>query len=229
MTSVKGVKPLLPGLLGGLGFHNVLVDAEDYYLEEARALFLSSNALLRVNLTKAPPFGTLLGRATVRRTLGEGGYGNVAIEVLDSMGNPLNPVVQAISAANGNYVIPDTVPKGTWQVRFTNPQGTGSIVKDGVQMRAARETNLGACFSSLSGFYRNFASTTRSVRVFDASNTLVGSFSQSSNSFISAYEILGIPPGTYTVEFRSPASSANASVIRPDIAIGDCAARTLSP
>lgn len=204
-TSIKGVKPLLPGLLGGLGFHNVLVDAEDYYLEELRALFLSSNAFLRINLTEAPPFGTLLGRATVRTLFGEVGYGNVAIEVLDSGGNPLNPAVQATSAGNGSYAIPDTVPKGTWQVRFTNPRGTGSIVKDGVEIRAARETEANACFSSLNGsFGQLFRGTTtaRSVVIRDATtNAIVGSAASSGNIRFFFYEILGIPPGTYKVEF----------------------------
>ncbi len=268
VANITGIQPLLPGLLGGLGYHRVLVDAEGYYLAEKNPLFLASKALLRFNLTKAPPFGTLKGKVEVQRSIPDilselpllgliipdaikdllntnykSSFADVEVEVLDAIGNPV--LVSVFSDAEGDYQYPtDTVPVGTYPVGFTIPPdfGAGQLIKQNVQIRAARETVVDACFSSLNGV----VSTPRCplgvcvptlvadeiIRVVDENQIVVAEavthsdFSLDPISLPGFYEAIGIPAGTYKIQFWKSEHEINPSKEISGYTFNECEAKT---
>jgi hypothetical protein len=66
MYSLSGIKPLLPGLFGGIGLHTAVVDVPGYELERENVLFLASNATKNFQLREAALIGDLTGRVTAR-------------------------------------------------------------------------------------------------------------------------------------------------------------------
>jgi hypothetical protein len=64
--SLSGIKPLLPGLFGGIGLHTAVVDVPGYEIERENVLFLASNATKNFQLREAALIGDLTGRVTGR-------------------------------------------------------------------------------------------------------------------------------------------------------------------
>ena len=240
VSNIKGIQPLLPGLLGGLGYHKVMVDAEGYYLAEQTPLFLASNAQLWYNLTKAPPFGTALGQVDVRRSFPEdvlsllddlglsaiaaqlgigpytSGLGNVEVAVLDTFDSPIVDPILTNSDGGYRYDPPDTysVPIGTWRIEFMSD--IGSIFMNNILIRAARQTEVNACFSSLNGVVTTpncildacvpTPIAGEAVKILDPgtgdelASTVTTALNLDPLTLPGFYEIIGIPPGTYDLE-----------------------------
>ena len=268
VSNIKGIQPLLPGLLGGLGLHKVMVDAEGYYLAEQTPLFLASNAQLWFNLTKAPPFGTLMGKVEVQRSIPDilseipllealipddikdllntdyrSSLADVEIEVLNGMGNPILPSV--FSDEEGEYRYPtDTIPIGSYPVGFTIPPdfGTGQMIKENVTIRAARETVLDACFSSLNGVVTTpncplgvcipNPVPNEIIRVVDEDQSVVAEAATNSDfsldpiSVPGFYEAIGIPPGSYSIQFWKSENASSPSKEISGYVFSECEAKT---
>lgn len=80
--SLSGIKPLLPGLFGGIGLHTAVVDVPGYELERENVLFLASNATKNFQLREAALIGDLTGRVTARPfSLGSFGFCPICLQV----------------------------------------------------------------------------------------------------------------------------------------------------
>lgn len=251
LASFRGIQPLLPGLVGGIGLHNGLIDAPEFFLQSFQSLFLASNAITVATLRQAPPFGALEGKVEVCRGVGKCGetllattspYQNVTIDILDlSTREPIPAPPAESTQANGTYAFSDeaftpdeagfyTVPKGSYNVRFTNPSGGGAITVEGVDIASARVTSdVNACFSSLNGSFGVLfvgSNTSRSVVIRDAAtDTIVANAASPGNTRNFVYEILGLPPGTYKIQFIRGGSTV--AYTENNYVIGQCEAKTL--
>lgn len=192
MYRIPGVKPLLPGLFGGIGLHTAVVDVPGFELERENVLFVASNATNDFQLREAAPFGDLFGRVTARpfslgnfliffavdpiiRDLFNDLFGAAGAAVLnDLLFAPRSVEGTDVETASGAYA--DTTDEcGRYRIAGI-PVGTNYAVdfaKDpnertegGVGIEAARSTELNVCLDN--GRLRgqlNFASGSARGRV----------------------------------------------------------------
>jgi hypothetical protein len=161
-----------------------------------------------------------LGLSAIAAQLGIGPYtsglGNVEVAVLDTFDSPIVDPILTNSDGGYRYDPPDTysVPIGTWRIEFMSD--IGSMFMNNILIRAARQTEVNACFSSLNGVVTTpncildacvpTPIAGEVVKILDPgtgdelASTVTTALNLDPLTLPGFYEIIGIPPGTYDLE-----------------------------
>lgn len=174
MYSMSGIKPLLPGLFGGIGLHTAVVDIPGYELERENVLFLASNATKNFQLREAALIGDLTGRVTARpfslgNFLGILPVDPIVADLFDDLFGEENAEVvkellfapRSVAGADvetasgayagttdecGRYRIEDIPVGSNYGVNFAKTPNERT--EEGVEIKAGRTTELDVCLDN---------------------------------------------------------------------------------